>query len=385
MATDFTINLADLQHILDQIIIAERHAAGENLVDIIGQDAALLPFGLRTVDGSYNNLLPGQSQLGAADQLFPRLLTPDFRDDADGDVMPLGPPGSGAPIITNTNYALPGSVADADPRIISNLISDQTIGNMAALSKALSQNGSTNPFGDAMAIVALRDAAATATGAAAATAANNLVQAIVTAGLEISNDGSILYGFAVQGAPANNICLFRNNAAGNPWVEAPITLPNGSLIQSVEFRFCDTNAAAAFTSFLTINSKTVAVAQPVMVSSTAAEVPGCINRTFTLAPALVVDNNDKAYSLEVNLGANTNTISVCHARVYYRLQVSPAPATATFTDVPVGAPQHRFVEALVAAGITAGCGGGNYCPNDPVTRGQMAVFIAASLGMHFPN
>ncbi len=191
MATDFTINLADLQHILDQIIIAERHAAGENLVDIIGQDAALLPFGLRTVDGSYNNLLPGQSQLGAADQLFPRLLTPDYRNDADGDVMPLGPPGSGAPIITNTNYALPGSVADADPRIISNLISDQTIGNMAALSKALSQNGSTNPFGDAMAIVALRDAAATATGAAAVTAANNLVQAIVTAGLEISNDGSI--------------------------------------------------------------------------------------------------------------------------------------------------------------------------------------------------
>jgi Ca2+-binding RTX toxin-like protein len=168
MATDFTINLADLQHILDQIIIAERHAAGENLVDIIGPDAALLPFGLRTVDGSFNNLLPGQSRVGAADEMFPRLLTPEYRNDADGDVMPLGPPGSGAPTITNTNYALPGSVADADPRIISNLISDQTIGNMAALSKALSQNGSTNPFGDAMAIVALRDTAQSAADAAVA-------------------------------------------------------------------------------------------------------------------------------------------------------------------------------------------------------------------------
>jgi S-layer homology domain len=68
-----------------------------------------------------------------------------------------------------------------------------------------------------------------------------------------------------------------------------------------------------------------------------------------------------------------------------RLQVSPAPATATFADVPVGDPFHRFVEALVAAGITAGCGGGNYCPNAPITRGQMAVFLAAALGLHWPN
>lgn len=198
-------------------------------------------------------------------------------------------------------------------------------------------------------------------------------------------DSGVTYSFAVLGTPANNICLFRNNAAGNPWVEAPVHLPTGSLLQSVEFRFCDSNAAAAFTSFLTINSKTVAVQQPVMVSSTGAEAPGCINRTFVLTPPLLIDNNDKAYSLEVNLGANTNTIAIGHARLYYRLQVSPAPGSATFTDVPVGAPQHRFVEALVAAGITGGCGGGNYCPNDPVTRGQMAVFLAASLGLHFPN
>jgi hypothetical protein len=53
--------------------------------------------------------------------------------------------------------------------------------------------------------------------------------------------------------------------------------------------------------------------------------------------------------------------------------------------VPVGHPQLQFVEALVAAGITAGCGGGNFCPDAPVTRGQMAVFLAAALGLHFPN
>ncbi|HEY7370105.1 MAG TPA: S-layer homology domain-containing protein, partial [Thermoanaerobaculia bacterium] len=65
--------------------------------------------------------------------------------------------------------------------------------------------------------------------------------------------------------------------------------------------------------------------------------------------------------------------------------VSPAPAFATFLDVPTTHPYFRFVEALVDSGITAGCGGGNYCVNSPITRGEMAVFLAAALGLHFPN
>jgi hypothetical protein len=40
-------------------------------------------------------------------------------------------------------------------------------------------------------------------------------------------------------------------------------------------------------------------------------------------------------------------------------------------------------EALLAAGITGGCGGGAYCPDSPVTRGQMAVFLSRALGLHF--
>jgi hypothetical protein len=69
----------------------------------------------------------------------------------------------------------------------------------------------------------------------------------------------------------------------------------------------------------------------------------------------------------------------------YKLQVSPAPASATFADVPTNHPYFRFVEALASAGITGGCGGGNYCVNSPITRGEMAVFLAAALGLHFPN
>lgn len=194
MATSFIVNAADLAKILEQIKIAERHAAGENLVDIIGQDAALLPMGLRTVDGSFNHLAVGQERVGAADELFPRLLVPVYRNDLDGDVMPLGPPGSGAPTITNTNYApLAGSVADADPRIISNLISDQTLTNQAALNAALVLAGSTNIAADTAAINAAYDVVKAATTVADRNAALAALQPIVeAAGLQITADGSIV-------------------------------------------------------------------------------------------------------------------------------------------------------------------------------------------------
>jgi Ca2+-binding RTX toxin-like protein len=138
-STSFTVNLADLTTILAQIKVAERNAGGENLVDIIGQDAALLPAGLRTVDGSFNHLLPGQELVGAADQIFPRMLPPEYRTVNDLYTVVLVPASvvPGGIAITNNNYdptiAGSHSVADADPRIISNLIVDQTGANFAAI------------------------------------------------------------------------------------------------------------------------------------------------------------------------------------------------------------------------------------------------------------
>lgn len=134
----------DLEFILQQIEIAEAHAAGGDLAQLVagynGNDgltqAHLLPYGLRTVDGSYNNLIPGREMWGASGQSFPDLSDPNYINDADGDVFaPGGPP------ITNNNYGNTGSVADADPRIISNLVVDQTAGNPAAIMAALQHAG----------------------------------------------------------------------------------------------------------------------------------------------------------------------------------------------------------------------------------------------------
>jgi len=54
---------------------------------------------------------------------------------------------------------------------------------------------------------------------------------------------------------------------------------------------------------------------------------------------------------------------------------TPPPCTGVFPDVACPGPFTDWVERLAAEGVTAGCGGGNYCPDAPVSRAQMAVFL----------
>ena len=129
---------ADLQFILDQILIAEANPDG-NVLDAIANPR--LPFGLRTVDGSFNNLVQDQTHFGSADQNFPSLLDQVFRNDLDGDQFDANGPAPGG-LVTNTNYASTIDVVDADPRVISNLIVDQTANNPAAVAAAAANAGS---------------------------------------------------------------------------------------------------------------------------------------------------------------------------------------------------------------------------------------------------
>jgi hypothetical protein len=87
--------------------------------------------------------------------------------------------------------------------------------------------------------------------------------------------------------------------------------------------------------------------------------------------------------------ASTNSPLVGRARrlrwsavLAFAVLVVPALAIAShqFSDVPTSASFHDEVDKLVGAGITTGCGAGTYCPSNPVTRGQMAQFLARGLG-----
>ncbi|HEU5455176.1 MAG TPA: hypothetical protein VFU85_05775, partial [Nocardioides sp.] len=98
----FNLNRSDLRFILEQIKVAERHAATaspQNPCGTLRGNGAhqvpnpVLPYGLRTVDGSCNNLLPGGEDLGRAQRLMPRLADPVWRDGEDATVPGVGPVG----------------------------------------------------------------------------------------------------------------------------------------------------------------------------------------------------------------------------------------------------------------------------------------------------
>jgi hypothetical protein len=69
--------------------------------------------------------------------------------------------------------------------------------------------------------------------------------------------------------------------------------------------------------------------------------------------------------------------------LWWRRQVSPAPASSSFSDVLTTDTFFQNIQAIYAAGVTTGCGGGKFCPNDYVTRGQMAAFLTRALGLSY--
>ena len=174
--------------------------------------------------------------------------------------------------------------------------------------------------------------------------------------------------------------------SASAFADATFMVPNGAQIESIELRGCDTSGSAQVTAVLQVCSVAGgSCATAGAVQTGTAATPGCaLFPGVMITPPVIVNNAVQVLDLQVSTGPSSAT-SFSAVRVLYRLRVSPAPATATFADVPTSSPIFRFVEALAAAGITGGCGGGNYCPDAPLTRGQMAVFLSTALGLHFPN
>ncbi len=55
-----------------------------------------------------------------------------------------------------------------------------------------------------------------------------------------------------------------------------------------------------------------------------------------------------------------------------------------FADVGTGHPYFRYIQKLRELGVTNGCTVTSYCPDDTVTRGQMAAFVVrARLGVTY--
>jgi len=101
-----------------------------------------------------------------------------------------------------------------------------------------------------------------------------------------------------------------------------------------------------------------------------------------------VDAANCAYTVKVLFNPGSickgDALQLQKVQVGWTRDVGPSPESASFLDVPANHPFFQYVEALAASGVTGGCGGGDYCPDAPLTRGQMAVFLAKALGLEWP-
>lgn len=98
---------------------------------------------------------------------------------------------------------------------------------------------------------------------------------------------------------------------------------------------------------------------------------------------------ERLYNAHVTGGCSTDPLRYCPEQVVTRAQMAvflersmkgssftPAEVSGpVFADVASSYWSAAWIKQLAADGITGGCGNGNYCPEAPVTRAQMAVFL----------
>ncbi len=63
------------------------------------------------------------------------------------------------------------------------------------------------------------------------------------------------------------------------------------------------------------------------------------------------------------------------------LELPAGPGAPLFSDVAASHPAFEEIQALGAAGLTAGCGGGRYCPDESISRAQAAAFFVNAAGL----
>ena len=89
-------------------------------------------------------------------------------------------------------------------------------------------------------------------------------------------------------------------------------------------------------------------------------MPGCDPAAFLFCPTALVTRADMAGFI---------------LRAVHGPSFVPAPYAGAFVDVHAGDYNADYIQSFFDEGYTAGCGGGNFCPDAVHTRAQTAVFI----------
>ena len=185
--------------------------------------------------------------------------------------------------------------------------------------------------------------------------------------------------------------LVQANTAGYQYW-APVNLPAGARVSWIDLYACDTNATNHIRATLTGYSgwDIPATADLFTVTSAQTAGSGCSYWSTWILPNYTINNDVRYdggnhYVINLSFGAADATNQFKGVDLWWQRQVSPAPVSASFGDVPTGHWAFQFVEALKASGITTGCAAGVYCPDNNVTRAEMAVFLSRALGLHWQH
>jgi hypothetical protein len=176
-------------------------------------------------------------------------------------------------------------------------------------------------------------------------------------------------------APSASNCVW-SAATSDPGIQ--IGNPNGSGAGTVNVLIPQNTSGAEISESISIAGQSI----PVQVDATA--------QVFAdvLPSAYYFDAANLMYEKGITSGCGTSPLDFCPSETVTRAEMAiflvrsifggdnfPYPATQIFNDVPSTAFGFKWIQELSQLGITTGCGANLFCPNDPVTRAQMAIFV----------
>ncbi len=186
----------------------------------------------------------------------------------------------------------------------------------------------------------------------------------------VNDDGN---GYRYFGAPAV------------PYMAAPVQLPAGASIGVISLSHCSANDGDVVAALYDNGQGGSGGGGGTLIAGPVISYAGCSVSVMGITPYTYAgDLGHPLYVVVFFAGGQTDgSAKFNNVSIGYTRQVSPAPAQASFSDVPTTDFGFQYVEALAASGITGGCGGGKYCPDSPISRRQMAIFLSKALGLHW--
>ena len=162
-------------------------------------------------------------------------------------------------------------------------------------------------------------------------------------------------------------------SANSAWITAGGTvLGNGAL----QVQLAANNSGAARTAVVTILNQTVSFTQDETVQQFSDVLP----TAYYFDAVNLLKGKDVTSGCGPTLYCPLNNVTRSQMAVFiirgiYGGDDFSFSSTPHFSDVPTGAFGFQWIQKMFELGITSGCTATTYCPNDPVTRAQMAVFI----------